>query len=495
MSRARPLAGAPIAGHVALLVALVLVATYVVNVAVIVALPPRPPAVAPIASVFSAFERGYAEASAGKAAGRSEFGDFRIEGAPPRAAQSPPFARDVAAHLATRLNRPANQVIISFERPPADVIIYREMRHLGRPPHGDHVHGRSGRPHPDGFPPHSPPPPGPPPPAPAIGAPPPPPEPPRFETQGRGTVFFARFVVAAQMADGRWLVLRQKRSSADLQWLTGAALGIGGAFAIALALGLVFAARLAAPIRRFADAAHRVGVDRRGEPIPEDGPRELRVAARAVNAMQARLGSLVADRTQMLAAVAHDLRTPLMRMRLSAENADPAVRDAIARDAEEIDELVASFIAFARDDPSHDARVKLDLAALAQSVVDDRAATGAAVTYEGPDRIVLTGQPLGLKLMLSNLVENGVRHGGSAAVRLSEAAGVAVVVVSDNGPGIPPERREDVFQPFVRLAPDGASGAGLGLAVVGSVVRAHGGAVAIDDAPGGGARVTVRLPI
>jgi signal transduction histidine kinase len=97
--------------------------------------------------------------------------------------------------------------------------------------------------------------------------------------------------------------------------------------------------------------------------------------------------------------------------------------------------------------------------------------------------------------MLSNLVENGVRHGGSAAVRLSEAAGVAVVVVSDNGPGIPPERREDVFQPFVRLAPDGASGAGLGLAVVGSVVRAHGGAVAIDDAPGGGARVTVRLPI
>jgi signal transduction histidine kinase len=328
-------------------------------------------------------------------------------------------------------------------------------------------------------------------------APPPPmpPDPPRFESAGGGAMFLARFVIGVRLPDGRWLVLRQRRSIDDINWLLGAALGIGGAFAIALALGLVFAARLAAPIRRFADAAHRVGIDPRGDPVSEEGPRELQVAAQAVNSMQVRLRSLVADRTQMLAAVAHDLRTPLMQMRLAAEQADPALRDAIGKDAAEIDALVGSFIAFARDDPSLEARVRLDIAALAQSIVDDRAAAGDGAAYEGPDRVVLTGQPLGLKRMLVNLVDNAIRYGGSAWVALHADGEGVVIDVRDRGPGITKERRADVFEPFVRLDPDRAAGAGLGLAVVRSVVRAHGGEVTIDDAPGGGARVCVRLPV
>lgn len=479
--------GLPIAAHVALLVALALIATFVVNILVVVALPPRPPGVAPFKSVMETVKTGYEAARAGRPLPRVALGEFRVVGQAPRVGLSPPFAAYYTAALAKELGRAPTEVVISFERPPADVIIYREVRALGGPP-----------PHrlpPQGPPPH--------PPharpliidgAPAPPPPPRPPDPPRFESAGGGAMFLARFVIGVQMPDGRWLVLRQRRSIEDVNWLFGAALGIGGAFAIALALGLVFAARLAAPIRRFADAAHRVGVDPRGDPIPEDGPRELQVAAQAVNAMQTRLRGLVADRTQMLAAVAHDLRTPLMRMRLAAEQADPAIRDAIGKDATEIDALVASFIAFARDDPSLEARVKLDVAALAQSIVDDRAAAGDDARYEGPDRAVLTGQPLGLKRMLVNLVDNAIRYGGSAEVALRNEGARIIIEVRDRGPGVPEERRVDVFEPFVRLDPEAAAGAGLGLAVVRSVVRAHGGDVVIDDAPGGGARIRVQLP-
>lgn len=481
--------GLPIAAHVALLIAAALLVTYIVNVAVIIGLPPRPPGVAPHRIVFDTFERGFAAAKAGKAAPRSDLGVFRIEESAPRGmGPRPPFTRDFEALLAARLNLPPTRVTISFERPPANVIVYREVRQLA----GPSPHGGAGAMRDPG------PPPVPPPASAAAPFPPPPPappSPPRFEAGGKGVVFFTRFVVGAQLPDGRWLVLRQRSTADDFQWLVTAVLAVGGAFAIALALGLVFAARLAAPIRRFAEAAQRVGVDPRGEPVSEEGPQELRVAARAVNGMQDRLRSLVADRTEMLAAVAHDLRTPLMRMRLTAEAADPALRDALARDAEEIDALVASFIAFARDDPARDARVRLDVAALVQSVVDDHAASGAPARFEGEDRIVIMGQPLGLKRMVANLVDNAIRYGGEANVRVGVVNGAVEIEVRDAGPGVPADRRADVFEPFVRLAPDRASGAGLGLAVVRSVVRAHGGGVVIDDAPGGGARVIVTLPI
>jgi len=495
MSQASPRSrsrGLPIAAHVALLVTLALLASYAVNIAVIAALPPRPPGVTPHRVVFDEFARAYDAAVAARPLPKPDFGDFRIEAAKPRVNARPPFARDFAATLAARLGRSAEQVVISVDRPPGDVVVYRVNREFAERP-----------PHPHGFDPddrarpNRPMPPRPPfPPPPGAAPPAPPPEPfPRFEGPQRGVFFLARFMIGAQLPDGRWLVLRQRQTRDDLAWIATASLAIGASFAIALTLALVFARVFAAPIRRFAEAAQRVGVDPKGAPAPEEGPRELQVAARAVNAMQSRLRGLVADRTQMLAAVAHDLRTPLMRMRLAAETAEPALRDALARDAEEIDALVASFIAFARDDPSQDARVRLDIAALAQSIADDRAAAGDRATYHGPDRVVILGQPLGLKRMLANLVDNALRHGGSARVSLSESGGAVDIAIADDGPGIPADRRDDVFQPFVRLNPDSAAGAGLGLAVVQSVVRAHGGTVAIDDAPGGGAVVRVRLPL
>lgn len=301
------------------------------------------------------------------------------------------------------------------------------------------------------------------------------------------------FEFGAQLPDGRWLVMRQGRNWAEIGWIARAAGVIGGTLLVLSLLALLFARRLTRPIRSFADAVQAVGVDPQSEPVREEGPRELRGAARAVNSMQARLRALIADRTKTLAAVAHDMRTPLMRLRLAAENAPPEQRERMAREIAEVEALVASFIAFARDDPAEEARVRLDLSALLQSIADDYSEAGRNVTFECGERFVITGQSLGLKRLFANLVENALKYGESARIKARREDGTVVIDVEDDGPGVPPEQREKVFEPFVRLSDDGARGAGLGLAAARSIARAHGGDIAILDR-NDGALLRVTLP-
>jgi signal transduction histidine kinase len=286
--------------------------------------------------------------------------------------------------------------------------------------------------------------------------------------------------------------MRQGRNWAEFNWLTRAGLIIGGALAVLALLALLFARQLARPIQHFADTVQAVGVDPQSASVSEEGPSELRGAARAVNTMQSRLRALIADRTKTLAAVAHDMRTPLMRLRLSAENAPAELRDKMAKEIGEVEALVASFIAFARDDPAEEARVRLDLSALLQSLADDHVAAGRKVLFSGEEREIITGQSLGLKSLFGNLVDNALKHGGDARIHLARGDGMVVVDVQDDGPGIPAEQRESVFEPFVRLN-EGASGAGLGLAAARSIARAHGGDVVIADSDKG-ALLRVTLP-
>jgi two-component system, OmpR family, sensor kinase len=218
----------------------------------------------------------------------------------------------------------------------------------------------------------------------------------------------------------------------------------------------------------------------------------LRGAARAVNTMQARLRALIADRTKTLAAVAHDMRTPLMRLRLAAENAPADQRDRMAKEIGEVEALVASFIAFARDDPAEEARVRFDLAALLQSIADDHVQAGRNVTFEGEERLVITAQSLGLKRLFGNLIDNALKYGATARIKMRREENSVIVDVEDDGPGIPADQRESVFEPFVRLQ-EGTRGAGLGLAAARSIARAHGGDIAILDAEKG-ALVRVTLP-
>lgn len=323
-------------------------------------------------------------------------------------------------------------------------------------------------------------------------APPSPPEAPIFAPAPVGVVLISGFEIGAQLPDGRWLVMKQGRNWAEIGWIARAALIIGGTLALLSVLAILFARRLTRPIRNFSDAVQAVGVDPQSAPVAEEGPQELRGAARAVNTMQTRLRSLIADRTKTLAAVAHDMRTPLMRLRLAAENVTPEQRERMAKEIGEVEALVASFIAFARDDPAEEARVRLDLAALLQSIADDQMEAGQSVIFEGDERLVVTGQPLGLKRLFSNLVENALKYAGAARVSMRREAGVLVVDVADDGPGIPADQRESVFEPFVRLS-DGAGGAGLGLPAARSIARAHGGDIAILDAERG-ALLRVTLP-
>jgi signal transduction histidine kinase len=308
-----------------------------------------------------------------------------------------------------------------------------------------------------------------------------------------GVVLISGFELGAQLPDGRWLVMRQGRNWAELSWIGRAMLIIGSTLLILSLLAMWFARRLTRPIRNFSGAVQAVGVDPQSEPVREEGPRELRGAARAVNTMQARLRALIADRTKTLAAVAHDMRTPLMRLRLTAENAPPEQREKMVKEIAEVEALVASFIAFARDDPAEEARVRLDLAALLQSIADDHAAAGRKVSFEGEERVIITGQSLGLKRLFSNLADNALKYGGNARIKLRTEENAVVVDVEDDGPGIPPDQRDSVFEPFVRLNAEGARGAGLGLAAARSIARAHGGDIVILDAEKG-ALLRVMLP-
>jgi signal transduction histidine kinase len=165
----------------------------------------------------------------------------------------------------------------------------------------------------------------------------------------------------------------------------------------------------------------------------------------------------------------------------------------MAKEIEEVEALVASFIALARDEPAEEARVRLDLSALLQSIADDNAEAGRDVRFEAGERVVITGQSLGLKRLFNNLVENALKFGATARIALQREGGVIVVEVGDDGPGIPTDRRESVFEPFVRLNEEGARGAGLGLAAARSIARAHGGDVVIADAEDG-ALLRVMLP-
>jgi len=256
--------------------------------------------------------------------------------------------------------------------------------------------------------------------------------------------------------------------------------------------------RAAAPLALFADAAERLGLDVNAPAVAEQGPREVTLAARAFNGMQRRLQTLIRDRTQMLAAISHDLRTPITRLRLRAEFVGDEQQQAkMLTDLEEMEAMIAATLAFARDDYAQEARRPVDLAGMLQSLCDDRTDAGQAADYEGPEKLTYTGRPVALKRALGNLIDNAIKYGNRASVRLRTDRGQITVTVDDDGPGLPDEEIKKIFRPFYRVEGSRSretGGTGLGLAVVRSVVRAHGGEVTIANREGGGLRATVTLP-
>lgn len=313
-----------------------------------------------------------------------------------------------------------------------------------------------------------------------------------------------RMVLAGSLRldDGTWLNFVTPFANLQPFWTSRFFLIIVTTTIIALAASVWAVRRAARPLGALAVAAERLGTDIAAPSIAEKGPREVRLALHAFNEMQGRLQRVVHDRTQMLAAISHDLRTPITRMKLRAELVDDLEQRAkMIADLDEMEAMVAATLSFARDDPAREPLIRLDLAALLQSLCADAVACGAEVRYEGPARLVFAGRATALKRAFANLIDNAVKYGGGCRVTVGETptekGGAVVVTVEDDGPGIPKTERERVFEPFYRMETSrsrATGGVGLGLSVVRGAVRAHGGDIALDNRPEGGLRATVTLP-
>ena len=308
-----------------------------------------------------------------------------------------------------------------------------------------------------------------------------------------------RMAIAVGLTDGSWLQIRLHGGRPPWRWGPGPLGWLLLAIVLVVCAAMWAAHRMTRPLRQFAQAADRFGVDVRAPPMPEDGSRELRRAAGAFNRMQERLRRFVDDRTMMLAAISHDLRTVLTRLRLRAEFIeDQEQQDKAVADIDEMQAMLDETLSFARDDAREEAPVATDLAALLQSLCHTLADTGQAVQFDGPAHLTLQGRPVSLRRAFGSLLDNALRYGDRAELALRENNGEAVVEILDHGPGIPAEMREKVFAPFFRLEGSRSretGGAGLGLASARAVFHRHGGHIGPHDGPAGGLLVRVSLPL
>ena len=306
------------------------------------------------------------------------------------------------------------------------------------------------------------------------------------------------FTVGVRQPGGQWLVVEPERHGLltawqvrMLWWFTLTALALAP-------VAYLFARRLAAPIAAFAQAAERLGRDPNAPALSLKGGHELKVLSTTFNEMQDRLRRYVQDRTAMIGAVAHDLRTPLTRLRFRVESVPEPLRSKMTSDMEQMDAMIGATMAFVRDATKTGERRRLELSSLVQSIADEMSDTGADVTAETTGPVVIEGDPIALRRLVSNLLDNAVKFGERARARVYSESGSAVIEIDDNGPGLTAADQDKVFEPFYRGEPSRSretGGAGLGLAVVRSVARAHGGDAALENLPGGGLRAKARLPI
>jgi len=301
------------------------------------------------------------------------------------------------------------------------------------------------------------------------------------------------------VSGGRWLNMRTLVRTQPPTF-EGLALASVITTAAVLVIIVVFTVRRTTrPLRELAGAAERFG---RGEvvaPLAEHGPSDVRQTVIAFNAMQDRLKRFVDDRTRMLAAISHDLRTPITSLRLRAEMVDDAeTREAMMRTLADMQTMVEATLSFAKDEATAEATRSVDLAALLDSVCDDLAAMGKDVTFSESDaKLAIACRPTALGRALRNLIENAVNYGGCARVAVRRAGDAVVVEIVDDGPGIAEADQARVFEPFIRLETSRSKqtgGIGLGLSIARTIIHAHGGEIALTNRLEGGLRATVTLP-
>lgn len=252
------------------------------------------------------------------------------------------------------------------------------------------------------------------------------------------------------------------------------------------------------PLRQLANAARELGEDLQRPPLPEQGATEIRQATAAFNAMQARIRQQIQQRTEMLAAITHDLQTPLTRLRLRLEKvSDATLRDKLIEDLAATQAMVREGLLLARSMDNSEPMQPVDLDSLLDSVCSDAADAGEDVQLDGQSRMSVQARPTALRRCLTNLVDNAVKYGGHARVQVEARGKQAVIRVIDGGPGIPEDQQARVFDPFYRLENSRSretGGTGLGLTIARNIVEQHGGTIKLANRAEGGLEVTVVLP-
>ncbi len=308
-------------------------------------------------------------------------------------------------------------------------------------------------------------------------------------------------LASVRLNDGAWLNSASALRRPDHAWGAPALISFGLSAIAVIVVVTWLVRRTMRPLRALTEAAERFGQGERPEPVPEDGPADIRQLIAAFNIMRDRIDRFVGERMQMLAALSHDLRTPITTLRLRAELLeDEEQRDRFVATLEELQAMTDEVLAFVRSETASEETVPLDLAVLLEGLAREFRETGAdvaldsAATAEGAD---VRCRPLALKRALRNLIGNAVRYGERVRIETKAVGGMVEIEICDDGPGIPPEDLERAFEPFVRLDPArGAEtgGVGLGLSIARSVAHAHGGDISLENRAEGGLCATLSLP-
>lgn len=314
-----------------------------------------------------------------------------------------------------------------------------------------------------------------------------------------GTMLHGSFLLARRTTDG-WQVV-QARQGANGRWYAITLSLMAGIFILLLLPAYWVARRITQPIRQLADGAATERPER-ADPLPLTGPPEVRAVGAAYNHMRARIADYLGERTAMLVAIAHDLRTPMTRLSFRLEALPDGPRAKAQADVQEMRAMVTDLLDFMRGQGDGAAQVRIDLSAIVETLADDLADMGQDVAVTHSSRAVVRGDAVALRRCIANLVENAVRYGGSARIALATANGRATVTVEDDGPGVPEEAIERLCEPFYRGEASRnreTGGVGLGLSIARSIADSHGGRLDFAnrraDAGQGGLRASLTLPL
>ncbi|WGD54427.1 ATP-binding protein [Bradyrhizobium sp. CB1650] len=306
--------------------------------------------------------------------------------------------------------------------------------------------------------------------------------------------------IGVELPDGTMIAGRVDNGPRPWFWGGPWLMTLMTAFICVTVLGLWAARALASPLSSFAKAAENFSLDGTAEPLPERGPEEIRQAARALNRMHERIARLMSDRTRMLAAISHDLRTPITRLRLRAEFIeDEGNRKRMLIDLDQMRSMLESVLSLLRNDRKLEAVTLVDVASTLQLIADQFGDIGHVVHYDGPASATAALRPDDLHRGITNLVENAVRFGAEVTIRLDVDGTRITIDVEDDGPGISDARKQEMLEPFVRgddaRTMDDSTGFGLGLSIARAIAIAHGGELSLHDRTPHGLIVRMQLPI